>query len=103
VVLDAVPEGAVAVSCKEVAHFLRRRVGISGTAPDLAADFTGQNKLLGGDYNDDNVVDVRDLAQFVRDNGRDDRPESDINGDGVVGVLDFLYISLHFFQSGDAQ
>jgi len=103
VILDDVPEGAVAVSCKELDHFLRRRVDIGGTAPDLTAEFTGQNKLLGGDYNDDNVVDVHDLAQFMGDNGRDDRPESDINGDGVVGILDFLYISTHFYQSGDDE
>jgi len=84
VVLDQIPEGAVRVSCKEIQHFLRRRVDIAGTAPDLTADFTEDNQLLGGDLKDDNFVELTDFAQFLRDFGRADRPETDINGDGVV-------------------
>jgi mannan endo-1,4-beta-mannosidase len=103
VVLDTVPGDAVRVSCKEIGHFLRRRVDITGTAPDLAADFTGENKLLGGDLDNSNFVELADFAQFLRDFGRGDRPESDINGDGVVDILEFGYISLHFFQGGDVE
>jgi len=103
VVLDGVPEGAVRVSCKEIQHFLRRRVDIAGTGPNLTADFTGENKLLGGDLRDDNFIELLDFAQFLRDFGRPDRPESDINGDGVVDTIEFGYIGLHFFQLGDPE
>jgi len=84
VVLDQIPEGALRVSCKEIQHFLRRRVDIGGAGPDLTAEFTGDDKLLGGDLKDDNFVELTDFAQFLRDFGRADRPETDINGDGVA-------------------
>ena len=105
VVLQGVPLQAVNVSCKETLHFLRRRVPIGGTAPNLTADFTGDSKLLGGDINRDvdNFVELGDFAQFLREFGRADRPESDINGDGVVDILEFGYIGLHFFQGGDPE
>jgi hypothetical protein len=103
VFLDLVPAGAVRVSCKEVEHFLRRRVAIGGTGGDLTAAFTGDDKLLGGDLDNSNFVELGDFAQFLRDFGRADRPETDINGDGVVDILEFGYISLHFFQGGDVE
>jgi len=103
VVLDQIPEGAVRVSCKEIQHFLRRRVDIGGTAPDLTAEFTGDDKLLGGDLKDDNFVELTDFAQFLRDFGKPNCPESDINGDGDVDTIEFGYIGLHFFQLGDPE
>jgi len=103
VVLDNVPEDAVRLSCKEIQHFLRRRVDIAGTAPDLTADFTEDNKLLGGDLKDDNFVELTDFAQFLRDFGKPLCPESDINGDGAIDILEFGYIGLHFFQAGDPE
>jgi len=103
VVVQDVPQGAVRVSCKETLHFLRRRVPIEGIAPNLTADFTGQNMLLGGDYNNDNFVDVLDFAQFLRDFGKPNSPESDINGDGSVDIIEFGYVVLHWFQQGDPE
>ena len=91
------------VSCKEEQHFLRRRVDIGGTAPNLTADFTAENKLLGGDYNNYNCVGFPDFAQFLRDYGRPDRPESDINGDGVVDITEFGYIAKNFGVCGDPE
>jgi len=103
VVLTDVPADTAWVSCKEVQHFLRRRVAVGGAAPALTADFTGANQLLGGDLNDDNFVELRDFAQFLRDFGKPDCPESDINGDGDVDNTEFGYIGLHFFQTGDPE
>jgi len=103
VVIDDVPADTAHVSCKEIGHFLRRRVDVAGAAPDFTADFTGANKLLGGDFNNDNFVELRDFAQFLRDFGVPDRPASDINGDGDVDNVEFGYIGLHFFQFGDPQ
>jgi len=91
------------VSCKEIQHFLRRRGDIAGAGPDLTADFTEDNKLPGGDLNDDNFVELLDFAQFLRDFGRPDRPENDINCDGEIDVIEFGYIGLHLFQSGDPE
>ena len=101
--VDRVPAGATSVSRKERLHFLRRRVALAGTDPDFTADFTGPGMLLGGDYNDDNFVEVCDFAQFLRDFSRVDRPESDINGDGTVNILDFNYIASHYFWPGDPE
>ena len=103
VLLDLIPEGTARVSCKEIQHFLRRRVDAGGAGADLTADFTGDAQLLGGDYNDDNFVELRDFAQFLRDFGRPDRPQTDINGDGDVDNMEFGYIGLHFFMFGDPE
>jgi hypothetical protein len=103
VVLDDVPGDTARVSCKETQHFLRSRVDIAGAAPDLTADFTGDNMLLGGDLKDDNFVDVFDFALFLANFGRMDAPECDINGDGIVDIVEFTYIRLHFFQEGDPE
>ena len=103
VVLTDVPPDTAWVSCKEAGHFLRRRVAAGGAAPALTAGFTGGNQLIGGDLNDDNFVELRDFAQFLRDFGRPDCPESDINGDGDVDNSEFGYIGLHFFQMGDPE
>ncbi|HRR83326.1 MAG TPA: HYR domain-containing protein, partial [Planctomycetota bacterium] len=103
VAIEFVPAGATRVSCKEIRHFLRRRVAIAGTGSDLTAAFTGTAMLLGGDYNNDNLVEATDFSQFLRDFSRTDRPESDINGDGVVDILEFGYIRNHYFTSGDPQ
>jgi hypothetical protein len=100
VVLDDVPGDTACVSCKEIQHFLRRRVDIAGAAPDFEADFTGGDRLRGGDYNDDNFVDVIDFALFLASFGRMDAPECDINGDGIVDIVEFTYIRLHFFEMG---
>jgi hypothetical protein len=101
VVFESVPDGAVRLSCKGTQHFLCRRVGIGGTPPDLTAEFTGENQLLGGDYNGDDFVDALDFAFFLAHFGRMDAPECDINGDGIVDIAEFTYIRLHYFQPGD--
>jgi hypothetical protein len=103
VALDVVPLGAVRVSVKEIEHFLRSRVSIAGTGSDLTADLTGADKLLGGDYNNDNFVELTDFAQFLMDFGRPDRPRSDINGDGVINIVDFGYIKAHFLTGGEPE
>jgi len=103
VVIDDLPIDTRIVSCKEPGHFLRRRVDVGGAGSNLTADFTGANQLLGGDLNDDNFVELRDFAQFLRDFGRPDRPQTDINGDGDVDNIEFGYIGLHFFQMGDPE
>ncbi|HUU58187.1 MAG TPA: hypothetical protein VMZ50_01480, partial [Phycisphaerae bacterium] len=103
VIVGQVPEGTVNVSCKEVGHFLRRRVAIAGAGSDLTASFEDDNKLLGGDYNNDNFVELTDFAQFCRDFSKPSCPESDINGDGDVDSIEFGYIGMHFFQLGDPE
>jgi len=103
VVLTDTPPDTAFVSCKGTGHFLCRRVPVGGTLPDLTAAFTGPNQLLGGDLNDDNFIELRDFAQFLRDFGRPDCPHSDINGDGDVDNVEFGYIGLHFFTAGDPE
>jgi len=103
VVIDDLPIDTRIVSCKEPVHFLRRRLDVGGAGSNLTADFTGPNQLLGGDLNDDNFVELRDFAQFLRDFGRPDCPQTDINGDGDVDNIEFGYIGLHFFEMGDPE
>ena len=112
VVLEGVPQGAVWLSCKELGHFLRRRVSIVGVGAELTAEFTGGSKLLGGDVmapypppaaDTFNFVDIADLWRVLLDFGRIDRPGSDINGDGVVDIQEFGCISIHLFEAGDPE
>ena len=81
----------------------RRRVVIAGAGKDLTASFTGDKILLGGDYDNSNFVEGGDFAQFLRDFSRSDSPETDINGDGVVDILEFGYIRNHYFVKGDPE
>jgi hypothetical protein len=64
--------------------------------------------LIGGDSNDDNVVDILDFGVFVADRSVLGSPaktadsRSNFNHDIAVGNADFTFISTNFLVSGDS-
>jgi hypothetical protein len=60
--------------------------------------------LIGGDTNDDDLVDVLDFGMFVADRGPGKNPLSRSNFDRnpVVNNSDFTFIGLNFLLTGDA-
>jgi hypothetical protein len=55
--------------------------------------------LLGGDVNNDNLVDIRDLSYVAYHLGGPDA-QADINGDGQVDILDLTLTSGNFGTAG---
>jgi len=114
-----VPCGAyTCITARDELHTLRRTdeaFGISGT--QYVADFTGNpgsggDWLIGGNLNDDSVIDILDFgifsSQFNTSPGKhttcaDAGPHADISGDGVVNSLDFSFINLNFLKFHEAN
>lgn len=55
--------------------------------------------LLGGDLNDDDVIDISDLVIGAANFNTND-PMSDINGDGLVDIFDIVLIGKNFGLTG---
>lgn len=55
--------------------------------------------LLGGDLNDDEVIDISDLVIGAANFNTND-PVSDINGDGLVDIYDIVLIGKNFGLTG---
>ena len=98
------------VTARDELHTLRRDdlddFGIVGVA--YVADFTGADALVGGNLNDDAFIDILDFGVFVGEFGSNygtgdttcgtTAPHADINGDGLVDVLDFSFVQINFLQ-----
>jgi hypothetical protein len=77
---------------------------VNGTKYVPSAAFS----LIGGDSNDDNVVDILDFGVFVADRSvlgsapKTPDSRSNFNHDIAVGNADFAFISTNFLVSGDS-
>jgi hypothetical protein len=93
-----VAAGYPCISVKDPAHTL----AAAGMAPVIGAIYVPANDLIGGEANDDNMVDILDFGIFVGDRGGGKLPgdRSNWNRDGVVGSADFTFISLQFLSQG---
>lgn len=95
------------ISAKNPLHTLRKKVALTGvnnqfTAPAIT--------LIGGDANNDNLVDILDFGLLVANFGTtpgantsigQPPPHLDFSGDGVVGTADYTFIQINFLQVGD--
>lgn len=85
-------------------HTLRSTGDLTIIGTDYAAD--GFDPLIGGDLNDDGLVDILDFGVFVwqfnANYGTGDTdcttpfPNADMTGDGIVGLGDFSFIQINF-------
>jgi hypothetical protein len=100
--LTDVPSGATGVSAK-TAWSLRRKLSVT-LDPDgqFVANFTGAGRLLGGDLNGSNQVNVLDYS-VLKANWNTPNDVADINGDGMVGTLDYSVLKANWFRIGDAE
>ncbi len=96
--------GALDAECvllRDELHSLRSLTPISV----IGNEYVGSTTLLGGDLNDDGVVDILDFGIFVFQFGQalgvdtpcgTPGPHADISGNGVVGTADFLFIQMNY-------
>ncbi len=93
--LTDVPGGTTHVSAK-TAWDLRKRVDVDlGETGQIAPSF----KLLGGDLNNSNSVNILDYSKMVTSWGGS--AAGDINGDGFTGTLDYSIMKANWFKAGD--
>jgi len=103
--LKDVPDNVFALSAKTCWN-LRRK--LTGLQPDecgqLVANFVCTNgKLLGGDLNNDNCVNILDFAVLKYCWCNKDRDWADINGDGLTTLTDYYILKRNFFKKGDPE
>jgi hypothetical protein len=103
------PNPTFSLSAKEEHHTLRSlRTGLVLDAQGQAnVTFLTGDKLLAGDFNNDNFVDVIDFsvfaANFNRPVGVPGFKDADVNGNGLNDSADFSAIVANFFTGGDAE
>jgi hypothetical protein len=113
-----VPCGAYeCVTARDTLHTLRQTadsLAVVGTA--YAADFTSANAdaLRGGNFNDDEFIDILDFGTFIGQFGTDPGvpggdtvcgtvgPDADASGNGAVDLADFTYVQTQFLDSSEA-
>jgi hypothetical protein len=102
--LTDVPPGTTAISAKTDWN-LRRKLSVTFDSNNQAtAYFTGSLKLLGGDLNDDNVVDSNDSDILASNWGQTTTgTTADINGDGVVDQTDDSILQTNLGATGDPE
>jgi hypothetical protein len=103
-----VPCGAGACfTARDKKHTLRRTKLATISGPNYSLSFTGADQLLGGNVNDDNVIDILDFGgftgQYAANLGANTACgysglHADFSGNGLVDTADFTYIQIHFLE-----
>jgi hypothetical protein len=106
------------LTARDKRHTLRSTAntgdGFSISGSQYIADFTGADHwLVGGNLNDDSVIDILDFGAFVgqynANYGTGDTtcstpfPQADISGNGIVFTDDFTFIQINFLKVSDAD
>ncbi len=100
--LTNVPDGITGLSAK-TAWNLRRKLTVSLDGDGQAtADFIAGSKLLGGDINGDNFVNVLDYS-VMKSLWLSPSPIADIDGNGSVGLADYTIMKSNWFVGGNPQ
>ena len=101
-IMVPVRAGYSCMTAKDALHTLAaaQTVQISGTRYVTPGSF----QLIGGDSNDDNLVDVIDFGALVVDygGGKTANSRSNFNRDSFVTNADLAYIGINFLRRGDS-
>jgi len=102
-VLTGVPAGVtVSTLSAKTAWSLRRNIVPTNSGNgQFVADFTGAAKLLGGDINGTNSINVLDYSLMKTNWGAG--LVGDIDGNGFTGSSDYDIMKANWFKVGDAQ
>jgi len=98
--LDEVPDGVAGISAKTAWHLRRKLILTLDEDGQARGDFTDSSKLLGGDLNASNLVNVVDYT-MMKSLWYTHDPRGDINGDGFVSTIDYTIMKLNWYQQGD--
>lgn len=91
---EIVPSNGEVFNCVQVV----RRGYLQGQR-ELPAGDIGTIILPGGDVNQDNLINIFDLAGIGSSYGDND-PNSDINGDGIVSIFDLVQAAANYGKRG---
>ena len=101
------------VLVRDPLHTLQRVVSVSVDGTVYRTALLGDDAIVSGDLNDDNVIDVFDFgvlfSQLENDSGDGSvpcgtpPPHADLNGDGQVDELDFAFIESQLLVAGEAD
>ena len=86
----------------KTAWTLRTRLSATFTHGAAVVNFTGDNALLGGDFDNSNLVDIEDYFQLAAVWYRPDAA-ADIDGSGLVDVDDYFILASHWYLEGDPE
>ena len=99
--LTNLPVAMTHLSAK-TAWTLRTRLSATFTNGAAVVNFTGDNALLGGDFDNSNLVDIEDYFQLAAVWYRPDAA-ADIDGSGLVDVDDYFILASHWYLEGDPE
>ena len=100
-ILTNVPITATHLSAKS-AWNLRKRQAFTFSDGSVLVDFTGTNRLPGGDIDNSNHIDLGDFNQLAAFWYTSDAA-SDINGSGLVDIEDYFLLARRWYQQGDTE
>lgn len=102
VALDEVPAGTTGISAKSSWTVRSKKaVALSLTGTGVVS-LTGTERLNGGDFNGDNVVNTLDYS-ILRFHWLTSNPTADVTGNGNVNSLDYNILTSNFYTVGDPQ
>jgi hypothetical protein len=99
--LADVPEGTTGLSAK-TAWNLRNKLTVTLVGGDAFASFTGGEKLLGGDINGSNSINIMDYS-ILKANWFTPNAVADIDGNGSVNLVDYSIMKANWFNVGDPE
>ncbi len=115
VAIDDLPCGTyTCITARDELHTLRRTMPVSFAGTAYVADFaTALKPLTGGNFNDDEWIDILDFGVFSWQHfavyGSGDTPcvtaapHADASGDGIVDSDDFSFIQINFLEGSEAN
>ncbi|MEY2716353.1 MAG: hypothetical protein RIT24_2696, partial [Planctomycetota bacterium] len=94
--------GYTCMTAKDALHTLAAALPVQISGARYVTN--GAFHLVGGDSNDDNIVDVIDFGGLVADYGagKDANSRSNFNRDGFVTNADLAFIAIHFLRRGES-
>ena len=99
--LTNVPWGATNLSAKTDWH-LRKRLPLAFVGRAAEVNFIGALRLLGGDFDNSNTVNLTDYQRLV-DAWYTTQDAADIDGSGLVDIVDYFIMASHWLQLGDPE
>jgi len=100
-VLTDVPEATTGLSAKTAWNLRRKITGLTAGGAAVAS-FTGSNRLLGGDINETNSINILDYGILIM-NWNTANSVADIDGDGLVYTGDYMLMLGNWFTAGDPE
>jgi len=99
-------------TARDKKHTLRGTKLATISGPNYVLSFTGADQLIGGNINDDSVIDILDfggfIGQFSQNVGAStlcgaSGLHADFSGNGIVDPADFTYVQIHFLNFAEAD